>query len=60
MLPMVMPSEMSSWVMAFVISFAGDGEMSSSKKPHIRFGLGAIKNVGQNAIQPIIDERIAN
>ncbi|GJQ35958.1 MAG: DNA-directed DNA polymerase [Anaerolineaceae bacterium] len=41
-------------------AFAGDGEMSSSKKPHIRFGLGAIKNVGQNAIQPIIDERIAN
>ncbi|MBE7433835.1 MAG: DNA polymerase III subunit alpha [Anaerolineales bacterium] len=41
-------------------AFAGDGEKSSSKKPHIRFGLGAIKNVGQNAIQPIIDERIAN
>ncbi|MCQ3936787.1 MAG: DNA polymerase III subunit alpha [Chloroflexi bacterium] len=29
-------------------------------KPHIRFGLGAIKNVGQNAVQPIIDERLAN
>jgi DNA polymerase-3 subunit alpha len=28
-------------------------------KPHIRFGLGAIKNVGQGAVQPIIDERIA-
>ncbi len=29
-------------------------------KPHIRFGLGAIKNVGQNAVQPIIDERKKN
>ncbi|GAB4499184.1 MAG: DNA polymerase III subunit alpha [Anaerolineales bacterium] len=29
-------------------------------KPHIRFGLGAIKNVGENAVQPIIDERTAN
>lgn len=29
-------------------------------KPSIRFGMGAIKNVGQNAVQPIIDERIAN
>ena len=29
-------------------------------KPHIRFGLGAIKNVGENAVQPIIEERTAN
>ncbi len=29
-------------------------------KPQIRFGLGAIKNVGQQAVQPIIDERIKN
>ncbi|MBL8050420.1 MAG: DNA polymerase III subunit alpha, partial [Anaerolineales bacterium] len=29
-------------------------------KPNIRFGMGAIKNVGQNAVQPIIDERIKN
>lgn len=29
-------------------------------KPHIHFGLGAIKNVGQNAVQPIIDERKQN
>src|SRR5512143_2818940 len=29
-------------------------------KPHIRFGLGAIKNVGQAAVQFIIDEREAN
>lgn len=29
-------------------------------KSQIRFGLGAIKNVGQQAVQPIIDERIKN
>ena len=29
-------------------------------KPHIRFGLGAIKNVGQAAVQLIIDEREQN
>lgn len=29
-------------------------------KPHIRFGMGAIKNVGENSVQPIIDERSAN
>lgn len=29
-------------------------------KPNIRFGMGAIKNVGQQAVQPIIDERIKN
>jgi DNA polymerase-3 subunit alpha len=39
---------------------AGDGGRSKKKVPHIRFGLGAIKNVGQNAVQPIIDERKQN
>ncbi|MBK6644924.1 MAG: DNA polymerase III subunit alpha [Anaerolineales bacterium] len=29
-------------------------------KPQIRFGLGAIKNVGQASVQPIIEERAAN
>src|SRR5512142_222133 len=29
-------------------------------QPHIRFGLGAIKNVGQAAVQSIIDEREAH
>lgn len=29
-------------------------------KPNIRFGMGAIKNVGENSVQPIIDERAAN
>ncbi|MCB9111561.1 MAG: DNA polymerase III subunit alpha [Anaerolineales bacterium] len=28
-------------------------------KPNIRFGMGAIKNVGQSAVQPIIEERLA-
>jgi len=38
----------------------GYGERSGNKKPNIRFGMGAIKNVGENAVQPIIAERIAN
>jgi DNA polymerase-3 subunit alpha len=29
-------------------------------KPYIRFGLGAVKNTGQSAVQPIIDERNRN
>jgi len=29
-------------------------------KPHIRFGMGAIKNVGESAVKPIIEERTAN
>ncbi|MFN8434602.1 MAG: DNA polymerase III subunit alpha [Anaerolineales bacterium] len=29
-------------------------------KPNIRFGMGAIKNVGEGAVEPIIQERIAN
>ncbi|MBV6391331.1 MAG: Error-prone DNA polymerase [Anaerolineales bacterium] len=42
-------------------AFAGDGETNNSNKnPQIRFGLGAIKNVGQTAVQPIIEERAAN
>lgn len=31
-----------------------------SNKPNIRFGLGAIKNVGEGAVKPIIEERLAN
>lgn len=30
------------------------------EKPNIRFGMGAIKNVGEGAVEPIIQERIAN
>lgn len=37
-----------------------DVEEDGKKKSNIRFGMGAIKNVGQNAVQPIIDERIKN
>ncbi|MBI2331278.1 MAG: DNA polymerase III subunit alpha, partial [Chloroflexi bacterium] len=40
-------------------SFAVLGERSK-KIPHIRFGLGAIKNVGEGAVRPIIEERLAN
>lgn len=29
-------------------------------QPNIRFGMGAIKNVGEASVQPIIEERIAN
>ncbi|KXK15510.1 MAG: DNA polymerase III subunit alpha [Chloroflexi bacterium OLB14] len=36
------------------------GVGKSKTKSQIRFGLGAIKNVGQQAVQPIIDERIKN
>ena len=32
----------------------------SSKKPHIRFGFGAVKNVGQAAVELIIKERKEN
>jgi DNA polymerase-3 subunit alpha len=45
------------------ISSAEDGGSSNNKKIkklNIRFGMGAIKNVGQQAVQPIIDERIKN
>lgn len=31
-----------------------------SDKPNIRFGLGAIKNVGEGAVKPIIEERLAS
>ncbi|MBL8088981.1 MAG: DNA polymerase III subunit alpha [Anaerolineales bacterium] len=37
-----------------------DVEENGKKKSNIRFGMGAIKNVGQQAVQPIIDERIKN
>ncbi|GAB1472250.1 DNA polymerase III subunit alpha [Chloroflexota bacterium] len=29
-------------------------------KPHTRFGMGAIKNVGESSVQPLIDERAQN
>ncbi len=40
------------------IEVAEDGV--SSKKPHIRFGFGAVKNVGEAAVGLIINERKAN
>lgn len=39
---------------------AGDDGSSKEVKPHIRFGLGAIKNAGQAAVELIIKEREAN
>ena len=43
------------------IEIVAESDNSSKKtKPHIRFGLGAIKNVGETAVQLIIDEREAN
>jgi DNA polymerase-3 subunit alpha len=42
------------------IEVAGEGGSSKQIKPHIRFGLGAIKNAGQAAVQSIIDAREAN
>ncbi|HQF79820.1 MAG TPA: DNA polymerase III subunit alpha [Flexilinea sp.] len=35
-------------------------EEDSNHKSRIRFGLGAIKNVGKNSVDPIIDERNQN
>ena len=60
----VLPPEINSSFWDFSIEdievAAGDGDASKPKKPHIRFGLGAIKNVGEAAVQLIIDEREAN
>ncbi len=39
---------------------SGDDGSSKEVKPHIRFGLGAIKNAGQAAVELIIKEREAN
>jgi DNA polymerase-3 subunit alpha len=44
----------SSW------DFAIEDSQGTEGKPNIRFGLGAIKNVGQAAVQLIIDERERN
>src|SRR5215211_4790750 len=49
----VLPPEINSSFWDFSIE-------DIEEKPHIRFGLGAIKNVGEAAVQLIIDEREAN
>ena len=36
------------------------GVSRTIKKPHIRFGFGAVKNVGKSAVEFIIKERIVN
>ena len=37
-----------------------EGTSGSSKRPHIRFGFGAVKNVGRGAVELIINERNKN
>ena len=37
-----------------------NGGLSKQIKPHIRFGLGAVKNAGQAAVELIIKERDEN
>jgi DNA polymerase III subunit alpha len=57
----VLPPEINSSHWDFEIEdidVAEDG--GSSKKPHIRFGFGAVKNVGQAAVELITRERDAN
>ena len=64
----VLPPEVntSSWDFAIedieVISdgTAEDGDSSKKTKPHIRFGLGAVKNAGQAAVELIIKAREQN
>jgi DNA polymerase-3 subunit alpha len=59
----VLPPEINSSFWDFSIEdievAAGEDGSSKQIKPHIRFGLGAIKNAGEAAIQLIIDEREA-
>ncbi len=50
----VLPPEVNTSSWDFDIEDAADG------KPSIRFGLGAIKNAGQAAVELIINERIAS
>ena len=54
----VLPPEINSsfWDFSIEDLEVAVGE-SKEIKPHIRFGLGAIKNVGEAAVQLIIDER---
>ncbi len=65
----VLPPEVntSSWDFAIedieVISenaAAEDGGASKKTKPHIRFGLGAVKNAGEAAVELIVKEREEN
>ena len=52
----VRPSDINRSVLDFSVVFE-DGEAPSSLSGHIRFGLGAIKGVGREAIRSIIAER---
>jgi DNA polymerase-3 subunit alpha len=63
----VLPPEINESMENFVPIFAGENRGSpmpqggigtvNTRKPRIRFGLAAVKNVGVNIVQAIIDER---
>lgn len=50
----VLPPDISNAHLDFIIEDGNDG------RPVIRYGMGAIKNAGESAIQTIIDERETN
>jgi len=58
----VLPPEIntSDWDFAIEDPSSGSGQAEADAKPSIRFGLGAIKNVGQGAVQLILQEREQN
>lgn len=58
----VLPPEInaSHWDFSIEDVEVADNDSGKQTKPHIRFGLGAIKNVGEAAVQLVIDEREAN
>jgi DNA polymerase-3 subunit alpha len=58
----VLPPEIntSDWDFTIEDPSSGSGQAEADGKPSIRFGLGAIKNVGQGAVELIIQEREQN
>jgi DNA polymerase-3 subunit alpha len=55
----VRPPDINASEADFTIAFAED-EPHDALHGHVRFGLGAIKNIGTNAVQAIIAERSAH
>ena len=55
----VLPPDINSSVTDFSVAFA-DGESRNASSGHIRFGIGAIKGAGRDAIDSIISEREEN
>jgi DNA polymerase-3 subunit alpha len=56
----VLQPDINSSMWDFDIEDVAPSTGSGQVQPNIRFGMGAIKNVGENSVQPIIDERTAN